>query len=97
MSKKQSPQKHRKHTAEFKAEALKLAGRVGVAEAAEKLGLHASQVYGWRAAFSSTQTLSERESQQATEIARLKRQLAEQAEELEILKKAATYFAKHQK
>ena len=36
---------------------------------------------------------SEREQQQATEIARLKRQLAERDEELAILQKAATYFA----
>ena len=33
----------------------------------------------------------------AVENARLKRQLAEQAEELAILKKAAAYFAKNQK
>ena len=33
----------------------------------------------------------------AVENARLKRQLAEQTEELAILKKAAAYFAKHQK
>ena len=97
MSKKKPPQKHRKHTAEFKAEAIKLADHVGVAEAAEKLGVYASQIYSWRTALGNTRSLSERESQQATEIARLKRQLAEQAEELEILKKAATYFAKHQK
>jgi len=33
----------------------------------------------------------------STEIARLKRQLAEQAEGLAILQKAATYFVKHLK
>lgn len=97
MSKKTIPQQHKKHTAEFKAEALKLAERLGVAEAAEKLGIYASQIYSWRTALNSKRTLGERESQLATENARLKRQLAEQAEELEILKKAATYFAKHQK
>lgn len=42
-------------------------------------------------------TASERENEQATEIARLKRQLAEQAEELAILQKAAAYFAKRLK
>ncbi len=97
MSKKQSPKQYRKHTDEFKAEALKLADRIGVSEAAEKLGIYTGQIYGWRTSLGSTRSLSERESQQATEIARLKRQLAEQAEELEILKKAATYFAKNQK
>jgi len=38
-----------------------------------------------------------RENELATENARLKRQLAEQAEELAILQKAATYFAKRLK
>lgn len=97
MSKKPTPQKHKKHTAEFKEEALKLAERIGATEAAEKLGIYASQIYSWRTTLNSKRTLSERESQLATENARLKRQLAEQAEELDILKKAATYFAKHQK
>lgn len=40
---------------------------------------------------------SERESELAAENVRLKRQLAEQAEELAILQKAATYFAKRLK
>ena len=40
---------------------------------------------------------SEREQEMSAEIARLKRQLAGQAEELAILQKAATYFAKRLK
>lgn len=39
----------------------------------------------------------EREQQLADENVRLKRQLAEQAEELALVKKAAAYFAKHLK
>ena len=34
---------------------------------------------------------------EALKLAKLKRQLAEQTEEISILKKAATYFAKNQK
>jgi transposase len=97
MSKKQPPQMNKRYTAEFKSEALKLAERLSVAEAAEKLGIYPSQIYSWRSALNNSRTSVERESLLATENARLKRQLAEQAEELEILKKAATYFAKHQK
>jgi transposase len=97
MSKKQTPQTNKRYTAEFKAEALKLAERLGVAEAAEKLGIYPSQIYSWRSALNNSRTGAERESLLATENARLKCQLEEQAEELEILKKAATYFAKHQK
>jgi transposase-like protein len=40
---------------------------------------------------------SERENELAAENARLKRQLAERDEELAILQKAATYFAKRLK
>ncbi|EFK6140112.1 hypothetical protein ASV66_005041 [Escherichia coli] len=43
------------------------------------------------------QTSPERELEMSTEIARLKRQLAERDEELAILQKAATYFAKRLK
>lgn len=85
------------HTTEFRAEALKLAEKVGVAQAAERLGIYPSQIYAWRTALSKTQTSGDREASQSAEITRLKRLLAEQAEDLEILKKAATYFAKQQK
>ena len=37
-----------RHSQEFKDEALKLADQVGVSTAAEQLGLHSSQLYGWR-------------------------------------------------
>jgi len=86
-SRKQYPQ-------EFKDEALALAEKIGVPKAAKELGLHESQLYGWRAKARTQQDQSELEQSQATEIARLKRKLAEQAEELAIVKKAATYFAK---
>lgn len=37
-----------KHSPEFKAEALKLADKVGVAATARQLSFHESQNYGWR-------------------------------------------------
>lgn len=93
-----SPKKTRKtYSAEFKEEALKLATKVGVAQAARELSIYESQLYAWRSSAQKKASTSERESSLATENAKLKRQLAEQAEELEILKKAATYFAKNQK
>jgi len=84
----------RQHAPEFRTEALALAEKIGVSKAAKELGLHESQLYGWRTKARAAQDRSELERQQAVEIARLKRQLAEQAEELAIVKKAATYFAK---
>ncbi|EGR0698044.1 IS3 family transposase [Vibrio parahaemolyticus] len=75
------------HSPEFKAEALKLAEKVGVAAAARPLSLHESQIYGWRKAVKKDTTTSQREQEIAAEVAKLKRQLAEQVEELDIGKK----------
>lgn len=82
---------------EFRENALGLAQRIGVAKAARELHLHESQLYAWRKKQQMTLSCSEREQQQSIEIAKLKRQLAEQAEELAILQKAATYFARRLK
>lgn len=78
----------------YKDEALTLADRVGVSAAARDLGLHPSQLYQWRSKDKQKQAASEREQALADENARLKRQLGEQSEELQIAKKAAVYFAK---
>jgi len=85
------------HSPEFKAEALKLAEKVGVAAAARQLSLHESQIYGWRKAAKKDTSTTQREQELTTEVAKLKRQLAEQAEELDIVKKTATYSAKNLK
>ncbi|EGD1496931.1 TPA: transposase, partial [Salmonella enterica] len=87
----------KQHTPEFRDEALKLAERIGVAAAARELSLYESQLYAWRSKLKNVHFSSEREQEMAVEIARLKRQLAEQAEELTIIQKAATYFAKRLK
>ena len=89
-----SKKPRKQHTPEFRKEALKLAERIGVAAAARELSLYESQLYGWRKKQQQQLTSSARESELDAENARLKRQLAEQAEELAILQKAATYFAK---
>lgn len=82
---------HTRHGAGYKQESLKLAAQVGVAKAAKQLGLHASQLYAWRKRSGHAKAVSEREPGLAAENARLRRQLARQAEELAILKNAATY------
>ena len=84
----------KRYSKEFKDEALALAEKLGVPAAAKELGLHESQLYGWRVKSRADRDQSETERNQAAEIARLKRQVADQAEELSILKKAAAYFAK---
>lgn len=92
-----SKKPRKQHTPEFRNEALKLAERIGVAAAARELSLYESQLYAWRSKQQQQMSSSERESELAAENVRLKRQLAEQAEELTILQKAATYFAKRLK
>ena len=87
----------KQYSPEYRSEALKLAERIGVTAAARELSLYESQLYAWRSKIQQQKTSSERENELAAENARLKRQLAEQAEELAILQKAATYFAKRLK
>ena len=88
-----SKTRHR-HSQQYKTESLALAEKVGVATAAKQLGLHESQLYSWRSKARLSQDRSAVEERLLVENARLKRQLAEQAEELAIVKKAAAYFAK---
>jgi len=85
------------YSAAYKAEALSLADKIGVSVAAKELGIHESLLYNWRGKLKQGQSTSAREQQLATENVKLKRQLADQTEELTILKKASAYFAKNQK
>lgn len=94
---KQDKQTRKRYSDEYKSEALALAARMGVAGAAKQLGLNESQLYAWRGKARHAETQGESERQLSVENVRLKRQLAEKEEELAILKKAAAYFAKHQK
>ena len=82
---------------EFKLEAVKLADTVGATEAAKQLNLQTSQIYSWRSSIAGKESTSKAERRLLTENAVLKRQLAEQKEEMAFLKKASAYFAKLQK
>lgn len=99
MARQTKPKKtsRNQYSSEYKSEALRLADRVGVGPAAQQLGLQESQLYAWRSKVRQSESRSEVEQRLAEENARLKRQLAEQAEELAILKKATAYFARNQK
>lgn len=90
--KKKTTRNH--YTQTFRDEALALAEKVGVAQAARDLGLHDSQLYDWRRKAQVTANRGQVEQDQALEIVRLKRKLADQDEELAILKKAAAYLAR---
>ena len=92
---RQSKKTRRRYSAEFKSEALALAEKVGVSEAAEQLNLQTSQLYGWRVKAEALNERGRADQEAAAEIARLKRQLAEKDQEIAILKKASAYFARN--
>ena len=90
--------KRRRFTAEFKAEAVErlLEGGKGLGEVATELGLSPGQLSGWRnehLAAGSAEALA-RQKAEAAELARLRRETKRLEEEVEILKKAAAFFAR---
>lgn len=85
-------------TAEFKAAAVKrlLDGGKVLSEVATELGLSPGQLSAWRneqLAAGSADALAARKAEQA-ELQRLKRENKRLEEEVEILKKAAAFFAR---
>ena len=85
----------RRFTAEFKAEAVKrlLEGGKGLGEVATELGLSPGQLSAWRnehLAAGSAEALAARKA----ELQRLKRENKRLEEEVEILRKAAAFFAR---
>lgn len=85
----------RKFDKAFKKEALLLALRVGVKQAAQDLGLQSTQIYAWRSQARNVQAGQEVRDNEAKELERLRKVVKRQKEELEILKKAAAFFARH--
>ncbi len=98
--------KRKQFTREFKVEAVRLLdeGKKPAAELARELGVRRNQLYKWK------EKIDQRGSEafpgkgrrpgtdtQGAEIARLKRELSQAKEEVEILKKAAAFFAKELK
>jgi transposase len=94
---------NRRYTDEFKVEAVRLAESIGGNATAKRLGIPQSTVTNWvrRARVStlggvaSEATLVRRPvSELEAENSRLRRELASTKLDLEIVKKAAAYFAK---
>ena len=88
----------RRFTSEFKAQAVQrlLEGGRGLSEVATELGVGTGQLSTWRTehlAAGSAEALAARRAEQA-ETQRLKREVKRLEEEVEILRKAAAFFAK---
>jgi len=93
----------RKYTAEFKREAVRLGSKpeLSRAAAARQLGIHPNVLAGWmeqskKGAWSEDPG-TDLKSEQQKEIERLRRENASLKMDLDILKKAAAYFAKESK
>jgi transposase len=99
---------NRKYTDEFKEEAVNLALKSpAISQAAESLGIPAGTLYSWveqlKKKGKTPNTINQKNdapldiSKLIEENRRLHKELAIAKEEKEILKKAAAYFAQHQK
>jgi transposase len=97
--------KSRRYTAEFKQEAIKLALKSpNVEQTARGLGIPSATLHTWLHNLKAKGTVSAAKPADEKNIAalleenrRLHKELAIAKEEKEILKKAAAYFAQHQK
>ena len=87
----------KQYTKEFKLEAVKLAEKIGVPQAAEDLGVFPNLLYRWRKAaqkegveaFRGHGKLTERDE----ELRKLRQENKVLKQEREILKKATAFFA----
>ena len=90
----------RKHSAEFKLEAVRMTFEPGrtVGEVADNLGIDRSLLQRWRSKMKAdgagTFPAPSRTKASDEEIARLRKQLARTEQERDVLKKALAYFAK---
>lgn len=94
------PRKRARHSAEYKHEALRriVDGKESTASVADALGLSRETLYRWLREYQANPTEAFRGNGKLTsqdeEIRQLRRKVARLEEEREILKKAATFFAK---
>ena len=100
---KKNPQRQRaRFSKAFKLEAVRLLelGQKPATQLALELGIQRNQLYKWQAQLGKTGTEAafrgpgRISGDQQGEVERLKRELKKVTEERDILKKAATYFAK---
>jgi transposase len=94
---------NRQYTDEFKLEAVRLSESVGGNDAAKRLGIPESTLWNWiklsragelKADHGGTLAVKRSVTQVEADNARLRRELASTKLDLEIVKKAAAYFAK---
>lgn len=93
----------RKYSKEERQEALKLAEEIGAAAAARRLGINEDTLYGWRGRQKKRQTKLEQaiggrsEADLLEENAKLRVQLLQAQQDVEILQEALGFFAKRRR
>ena len=94
---------NRQYTDEFKVEAARLSESIGGTEAAKRLGVPYSSLWNWlqlsrsgklKAVTGSAEPVKRTMVELEAENVRLRRELSSAKLDLEIVKKAAAYFAK---
>ena len=94
---------NRQYTDEFKVEAVRLGGSIGGTRAAKRLGIPDSSLWNWirlsragrlAAADGASVPVKRSVTEVEAENGRLRRELASTKLDLDIVKKAAAYFAK---
>ena len=88
-----------RYTEEFKRDAVAQVVDRGysVLEVATRLGISTKSLYEWKKRYHKPERQIRQEAADATEIRRLKAELARVTEERDILKKATAYFAREAK
>ena len=91
--------KIRKYTEQFKQDAVRLAlrGEQSIDQSAKDLGIPSSTLHGWIVRTRAPQHDKTQALDLTTQLLQLKKEHARVKEERDILKKAAAYFAKHQR
>ena len=95
-----SKKTYTRYSKEFKIEAIRLADESDkpVMQIARELGIRQNQIYKWKKQLESEGKVAfpgtGRKAESDPENARLRKELADTKEEVEILKKAAAYFAR---
>jgi transposase len=87
----------KKYSPQFKDQALERAAKDGIRQTAKDLEITEATLYSWKMKRCQGNDSLENQKLQQAELARLKREVAQLAEENAFLKKAAAYFAKENK
>lgn len=84
----------KRYAPEFKQDALELAGKIGVSNAARKLNISLSCLQRWKCQKNIPIEKSQDVLKLQKEVKKLKKELAEKRATVEILKKATAFFSK---